>query len=174
QLPENCTEAPFTLQVRRAGNGENEPMEILGATAVMEKDLRSYRIYLADYELDPNESVYTLAQQIPEGKMMITIGLQTDHGNAAPPIEKWKKLKVGDVAMAINESRGALKGKDPNGEPISTVWMNTKDGPTSRTSDRKTRMKVLHVSENWVCLEADVTSSQGIQLSGIITAKVRP
>ncbi|MEM0924570.1 MAG: hypothetical protein AAGJ83_00900 [Planctomycetota bacterium] len=172
-LPEMGKALPYRLQIRRTGSGENVPMEVLGATAVMENELRSYKIFLADYELDEETSVYELATSIPEGKTMVSIGLQTDYGLDTPSIDEWKKLKAGDVAIGITDSRSSLNGAKPNGEPISTVWIRGKDGKFERTSGRKTSMKVLYVSDQWVCLEANLTSTSGSQLSGIITAKVR-
>ena len=170
-MPSQCPTPPFEFEIRRTGSGANETFEAVGARADMQLPLRSYKLYLTDYELDPDQSILSQVMTKPPGGMAIQVSLLTDYGMNTPSVEEWTPFKAGDVALDLNDSRE--KHGEPNGHPTMTLSMATDEGPTSQGSvELVATAKILYVGEDAVCVEVQATSESGIQMSGVVAGAV--
>ncbi len=159
-LPDECPDGvPFEVELRADGDGAPEAVEIVDAVALRRAEGRALTVYLATFDIDDDTSWALVTPDVPPGGLLVSTGL--DHFNA--DIAEIEPLAVG--------ASGPLFGEAGDGATATFLNMQGEAAGSTSVSQEGTST-LLHVDDDRVCLEVDITSESGAALSGVYTAPI--
>lgn len=174
-LPDGCSLPPYEIEIRRAGSGENEPWTVIDAEdtgfGVGSGQNLAYKIFLADYDINDDEDLITqiTPDNMPEGATVVNVdlGRAYDSSNDTPSNE-YPNIEAGEPLTAYRLSSG------PEATLGAQATITDPDGLTSTASVNPTASgTVLYADEEFICVDLDIQSEDGVQVKGIVTARVR-
>jgi len=173
-LPAECSLPPYDIEIRRAGDGENETFTVIDAedAGMNARDggALAYKIFATDIDIaddkDLIDQIYLA--NLPADATLVTIDVSRVADSEDPtPVNEYPNIAAGEELVEFL----ATKGPDSLGTQVTIA---TTEGVTDNTSVNATATgTVLYADDTAVCLDVTIESESGFQLSGVITARVR-
>ncbi len=158
-LPAACPRAPFDVEIRMDGDGQNEVLTVVDATAVRRAEGRAYTVYLTDYSIDRDASLFGQLDDAPAGSVTVQTGLDVFNAEDVAALPILAAGAVGEVDWTAGETATFL-----NIESDRNLELGSSDSSGSA--------ELLFVDETRLCVRADIRSQRGGQLVGVYTAEI--
>jgi hypothetical protein len=157
-LPDGCVMPPFEVEVRIAGEDPAEVLEVVDAAAVRISEGKAYTVYLADFVMDRDESIYVWSQEPPPGGTIVQTGLTVFNAEdpAAVPV-----LRGGETGF-VDWQAGELAAF------LTVIAEGAADFSVEMTGSAE----LLHVDDARVCIRADIRSERGFEFAGTYLAEI--
>jgi hypothetical protein len=157
-LPAACTRVPFTVELRVEGEEPLEPFEVADAIAIRTAGGRAYTVYLADFTMDRDDRSYSFVTDPPSGGTVIQTGLTVFNAADAESVPVLAGGEIGLVEWRAGE--------------LATFLNVTAPAAASSSTNMTGSAELLHLDEDTICIEADITSERGFALTGAYTAEI--
>ena len=174
-LPARCVQGGYEIEIRRSGDGENETFTIVDAEddgrGVRDGGAMSYKIFATDFDIEDDKDLIDqiVLADLPAGATLITLDISRAFDpEDDTPSNEYPLIVAGDELIAFRDAIGS------GSEPGTQVTIATSDGVTTNTVVNEAASgEVLYADDAWVCVDVTIESESGMQLSGVITARVR-
>lgn len=154
-IPAACpTSLPFDVEVRLGGDGAREAMTVVDSVALRRSEGRAWTVYLADFDMPDDTSWSLSVPDVPPGSTLVTTGLDVFN---APDVGALPIFDVGSV--------GGLFGVVGDGEPATFLHVAS-DTSGSSSVDQAGETELLHLADDLICFETEITGESGLELVG--------
>lgn len=158
-LPAGCELPPFTAEIRFAGDGPRRDFAVVDAAAVRRLEGRAYTVYLTDYPIDREGSLFSQIGEPPDGSTTVQTGIDVFNAEDAAALPVLAAGTVGAVDWV-------------SGEPATFLNFATAADTDGFSVDQTGQTELLHVDERFVCMRSQITSESGNELVGTYTAEI--
>lgn len=157
-LPDGCVAPPFEVEVRIAGEDPAVALGVVDAAAVRISEGRAYTVYLTDFPIDFDESIYVWSQEPPPGGTIVQTGLTVYNAEDADAVPVLQGGEVGDVDWEAGE--------------LAAFLSIVSEGAAGFSVEMTGAAELLYVDELRVCIRAEIRSEAGFEFAGTYLADI--
>jgi len=158
-LPDGCTPPPFTVSIRTGGDGEQIPLTVTDAAASRKLEGRAFTVYLTDYAIDRDASLFGQVSEPPPGSTTVQTGIDVFNAPDAQALPMLAPGAVGDVQWTA-------------GEPATLLNIYTDVEQAGFNANQAGTTELLYVDDDVVCMRSEITADSGTELSGTYLAEI--